>query len=495
MAGEEVIANIFGYTPEQIAAYRAATAASTVPAALDTTAGAAGTVNPIFGPLSIITGMNSYFSNKWAQEAAQDEIEQARRRAALEEMDQLGIDPREIYSRDAISNLLDTPAGRNVLSGVYPGDINTAIDAGLTPEDMSNKLVFGMTSDYLRNPQQVAGQYTRDVTDTLGDIWNDPSRVFGAVFGPGGVTGNIEWGGGTMPSTPGSDPAIYTGSPAEGVYTGVTTGNPVIDAAVRRVLNQEVGGKTTTSDVLIEQVAKEAGYPIDEVIDILEGVFEDKGAGMPSPKNPTRPGGGAPTTPPTDQNPSTTVGVDGGESTYQKILDWLGRNKDATDEEIRTAAESAGVTPTDIAGATNTPLDEVQRRWDSAVPDSPGSGEVIDTNVPPGQGAGDIFEPDSDNPIDVPTGPESGGGGGGGGAYDALVPQFQQVDVKESPLAEIDYLYDVGGESIFAPMKESTEEEERENLARIKRLGSVPYGYSQGGQIDVVELARQLLRG
>jgi hypothetical protein len=73
-----------------------------------------------------------------------------------------------------------------------------------------------------------------------------------------------------------------------------------------------------------------------------------------------------------------------------------------------------------------------------------------------------------------------------------LIPQFRQVDVGESPLAEIEYLFDIGGESIFAP-KTGDPDEESDNLARIRSLGGVPY--AQGGQVDIVELARQLLRG
>jgi hypothetical protein len=73
-----------------------------------------------------------------------------------------------------------------------------------------------------------------------------------------------------------------------------------------------------------------------------------------------------------------------------------------------------------------------------------------------------------------------------------MQPQYRTVTTTPGKLAEIDYLYDVGGESIFAP-KTGDPDEESDNLARIRRLGGVPY--AQGGQVDIVELARQLLRG
>jgi hypothetical protein len=97
-------------------------------------------------------------------------------------------------------------------------------------------------------------------------------------------------------------------------------------------------------------------------------------------------------------------------------------------------------------------------------------------------------------PPPPPPPPENGGGGGFN--LDALLsmqPQYRTVTTTPGKLAEIDYLYDVGGESIFAPQMEEGSEDDK-NLARIKNLRGVPY-YAQGGQVDIVELALQLLRG
>jgi len=101
----------------------------------------------------------------------------------------------------------------------------------------------------------------------------------------------------------------------------------------------------------------------------------------------------------------------------------------------------------------------------------------LDTVVPPGT-------------LDVVS---SGGGGGGGGGFGFPTGQdMRQVDVTPGELAVINYLYDIGGESIFAPMR-GNEDEEDKSLARINKLGGVPY--KQGGQVDAVELILQLLRG
>jgi hypothetical protein len=167
-----------------------------------------------------------------------------------------------------------------------------------------------------------------------------------------------------------------------------------------------------------------------------------------------------------------------------------------TDKEIRDAAEAAGVTPEEIGKVLNIPQGEVDARWEGAGGpfDTSGNTTVLDTKPTVlntvGQGPTIADRPPTEV-IDTPTSP-GGGGGGGGSAYDMLVPQFRQVDVGESPLAEIDYLFDIGGESIFAP-KTGDPDEESDNLARIRSLGGIPY--APGGQVDIVELARQLLRG
>ena len=56
----------------------------------------------------------------------------------------------------------------------------------------------------------------------------------------------------------------------------------------------------------------------------------------------------------------------------------------------------------------------------------------------------------------------------------------QGVQAKTPPGAEIDYLYDIGGESIFAPMKAQSKYQPREGYydPQVERQ------YAQGGSID-----------
>ena len=56
----------------------------------------------------------------------------------------------------------------------------------------------------------------------------------------------------------------------------------------------------------------------------------------------------------------------------------------------------------------------------------------------------------------------------------------QGISAKTPPGAEIDYLYDIGGDSIFAPMKTQSKYLPREDYYDPK----VERGMAQGGSID-----------
>jgi hypothetical protein len=480
------------------------------------------------GPLSAAYGLHSFLKDYIV---GGNEAERARReaefRAATETMQQAGFDPYQTYSPEAVQGMFDAAPEFAGLPGM---------DAGA----FSQQMIGDTVSRFIQDPSAYSTvvpqaqsfaptDYVGDVIDSAGSIWNDPSRILGVIFGPGGITGNIEWGGGTINNAPGTAPAIYTGSPAEGVETGVTTGNPAIDAAVRRVLGQTEGGRTTTMDVIAETVGQETGYPAADVYNILKDILEESGVSMPSPTTTPPAASGGETSPTQDQQDKVTVGTDPG--LFEKVMDVIRGKK--TDKEIRDAAEAAGVSKEEIAKVLNLPQSEVDARWEDAGGpfDTSGNGTIIDTTTgdtvletgptvletgptvletgptvletgpnvldttpgttPDGQGPTRLDTPPTEV-LDVPSLPSGGGTGGGGSAYDMLIPQFRQVDVGESPLAEIEYLFDIGGESIFAP-KTGDPDEESDNLARIRRLGGIPY--AQGGQVDIVELARQLLRG
>jgi hypothetical protein len=362
-------------------------------------------------------------------------------------------------------------------------------------------------TDYINslNPAYNPVDYGKDAADTVAGILKADDTIKGVIFGPGGVTGNVIFGGG-VGRIPGGDPAIYTGTYGS-VNTGVSTGNSAVDAAIRRVLGQKVGGETTTSDVIVETAAKVLGVPVDEAIDILKdnGVLTSPGPVMgPLPPTSTTPTSTTPagTAPSQDPTGGTTVGVSNEPGLYDKILDWLGKNKDATDEEIRTVAENAKVTPEDIAKATGASVEDVQERWDNAggnVLDTPAGGGVLDTVTGPTVTA-EVPKSDAEETGSLDITPTTGvldtpGGGGGGStspAYDALVPQYRTVTTTPGELAEIKYLFDIGGESIFAPNAEDEEDTDREG-AKIRDL--YRSSYAQGGSVDIVDMALQLLRG
>ena len=486
-------------------------------------------------PLQIAFFINSYFKSRADAREAEGKAQLAKAQAGLEAA---GIDPYAMYSPDVINEKLTTPEGMEELAGLYPGDLRGDLESGKAdPTSIGLELAHGVISDYLRYPESypaksgtattsgtptpygnsfLGSEYVGDVAETGADIWDDPSRVLGVILGPGGVTGNIDWGGGTIKNLPGSDPAISVPNPWEdnNVFTGVSTGNPVIDAALRDILNQQVGGETKTTDVILGGVSEATGYPIDEVINILK----KSGVVIPSTSS-TTPTTTTTTTSntgeviPTDPTGGTTtigVGDNGGDGFLDKILDWLGKNKDATDEEIRTAAETAGVKPEDIAKATGKSVGEVQGRWDAAGSDvlntvNDGKSDVLETV---NTGKSDVLNTVDDGKSDVLETVNVNAGDGGvedivlnttktqtdadagtetqADLFSSLPPQYTMVTTSPGDLADIQYLYDIGGESIFAPQREKPD------------LRSPYNSYASGGRVgefDIVAEALRLLRG
>jgi hypothetical protein len=471
----------------------------------------------LLGPLGLFNTIKGIGDFLGARNEAERAKREAEFRAATETMQQAGFDPYQTYSPEAVQGMFDAAPEFAGLPGMDAGALSQQFIGDTIARFMRDPSAYSTVVPQAQSLAPV--DYVKDVLSLPGQIWEDPSSVLGVILGPGGITGNVEWGGGTVKNAPGSAPAVYTGQVGDKVYTGASTGVPSVDAAIRRVLGQTEGGATTTRDVFEQAIEDITGFPAPAVADIFDSVFKDPGASTPSPTATTTGGTGATTTTTTstgqtggsgqttDQQDKVTVGTDPG--LFEKVMGVI-RGKQS-DKEIRDAAEVAGVSKEEIAKVLNLPQSEVDERWEGAGGpfDTSGNDTILDTttgdtilDTTTGDRTLDVVTPDGQGPtrldtpptevLDVPSLPSGGGTGGGGSAYDMLVPQFSQVDVGESPLAEIDYLYDVGGESIFAP-KTGDPDEESDNLARIRRLGGIPY--AQGGQVDIVELARQLLRG
>jgi Ca2+-binding RTX toxin-like protein len=329
----------------------------------------------------------------------------AKYEAAIQGLQQAGIDPFSIYSPDNINEMLYTPEGMATLAGLYPGDINMALESGqVNPSDIAQELAFGLISDYMRNPQTVVDRfgkpsaqapatattpagnslapvdYVKDVLSLPGQIWEDPSSIFSVIFGPGGVTGNVDWGDRTIDRSqlPGATEVIDLGKYGKKeVSVGATTGIPAVDEAIRRVLGQSTGPiNESVYGVLIGEVERATGFPVETVIGVLSNVFKDPTARTTTTGSTTSTvtGGQGTDTTAGGQGTDTTIGGDGtdkvtvgtGPTLSEQIREWLRKNKGATDKEIRKAAETYGVSPEDIAEATGVSVEEVNRRWQDA---------------------------------------------------------------------------------------------------------------------------------
>lgn len=161
--------------------------------------------------------------------------------------------------------------------------------------------------------------------------------------------------------------------------------------------------------------------------------------------------------------------------------------------EIITAAQAAGLT-VDAAdketlvgfGLDGSLFDEDDKSTtDDSTPvgdddnkaDSGGSGGSNDTPT-----VGDNDNKADDSPSD---GGSSDGGGGSGGVDTPTEQQGVRVTtVEEAPTVDLDYLFDVGGDSIFAP---NVEDPDEEDAPRVYAK------YASGGMIDTKQINKQIL--
>jgi hypothetical protein len=440
------------------------------------------------GPIGVFLNIAGLLQKGQALNEAERAKLREQYRLAEKSLIDAGFDPSSLYSPEAMSDLLESAPELAGMPGADAAALSQQSIGDTLGRFIQDPSAYSTVTNQLASPVD----YGKDVVDTVGDIFGDPSSLAGIVLGPGGITGNVDWGGGTIKNAPGSAPAVYTGKIGEKVYTGVSTGIPSVDATIRKILGQTEGGETTTMDVVQQTIEDITGYPAGAVSDILESVFKDSGAAAPSPTAGTA--GTSGTSPPASTGDSAegkSVAVDPG--LYEKVMQII-RGK-SSDKEIRASAEAAGVTPEDIASVLNLPTSEVNSRWETAgqsVLETPTSSvietpaKVIET-APPA-----VVDTPPSSIIQTPTAAIDTSGKSSKDTSEAGISAptatpMRAVQVKPGELTDIDYLYDIGGESIFAP---TLKNEDDEILNKLQ--------YYSGGQIGrppTIEELLQILRG
>jgi hypothetical protein len=485
-------------------------------------AGTAG-LGSLLGPLGLLYSISRPFMKSLDKREAEN---QARFNEGINTLSAAGIDPYKTYSPEVIRELLGTEEGMQSLAGIYPGDVISDLTNGVTdPYQISEQLVYGLISDAVNNPSKylptseqaqattggkspteyreissaegaakspdfVEGSYT----DASGTVWN--YDIFGdrwKLYSPNPPTEQVQSqstaGGGGGGGDAGVSGTPTAGGAVGGQNTG-TTGYNVVEAQLDEAIRNEKD--PVLRGALIVEFEKYAGRKWDEN----------------APIGPPPPNYEVPKT--TTPTPTLEGEVIDQPDWYTVIEGWLKNNPNATPVEIQRAVVE-NKAPVDIVDRVLTDMGRAGQQTgigeqistisggmsaDTGTGGGAGSGTGTGTGSGSGSGSGSGTGSGSGSGSGSGTGSGSGPGTGGTQAtpfqFGATTPEYRTVTTAPGDLAVIDYLYDIGGESIFAPMR-SDRDEENKSLARINKLGGVPY--KQGGQVDAVELILQLLRG
>jgi hypothetical protein len=459
MAYEDIILN------QGIDAYR--TAAGLTPGL--NTASSAG-LGSLFAPLGVLSSFAGFVGDRAAEAKARREYYNRLYQAGLSDLQAMGIDPYEVYNVGNMEDWLD--------------DYTIFSDPSVEPSQVAEEKAYQMVWDYIQNP----GKYTstpqpeptsdyinsltgKDVQAAVRDVGNVFGSVVDSVFGvldmpppdyavlqPGMPGGTIVWG------EPSGSVFGKVGTTPGGTTVGVQTGSPVLDVILGKAADIAVGragagdivDRATIEKILVETAAGELGLPAgvsgQEVLDTIKKLPEviDVATG------------------------ETKFGVDTTTPGGVNVVDRGGEEDRVTDTTTPTDRISE-VVPSDYV-----PSDRI------TATDIVLGGKPADMNEPPPETATEET-PTGGTADEVPGGP--GGGGVGLGGYGV---GMGIVSGAPGEKVDIDYLYDIGGESIFGPtLFKPRKGEEKDD--------KVPYVYKKtGGMIgtyDPVEEAIRLLTG
>ena len=328
------------------------------------------------------------------------------------------------------------------------------------------------------------GRKVGEGIDKVFEILNLPNPTKG-ILAPGQKSGTLVWG------QSGGNPVISAGTTGAGTQVGVTSGNVGLDAVLNRVTEvltgkvaaDELINEDIIREILVGQASEELGVSVDAVEDGIKGLNKVKDAVIPP----------------------TAYGVDLGKepkigSSEVEQLNVTGDMGGSLDTVTKAPEQLS------VAGGVGGSLDTVTKgtrippATDKGKNKGVGAGEISDRVI--GEGLKgttpqvvipDTFVPKGDLPkvvipdTFVPKGDEPASKGN--------LPVEQSSGtftggIRTSPgeLVDIDYLYDIGGESIFAPKLKSKEQEDP--------LAYLYSGYADGGIVqdsDVQQFIQYLM--
>jgi len=453
--------------------------------------------SPTFTPLDALRYAKmayDYLEQRKAEKRAQ---ELAEFNAALSGLQSAGVDPMSLYSTEAVSQALDS-AGWSQLPGADSGTLSRDLISDLINLYKTNPDMFPASEqaqsaskgevpqDYpevprdLNLPQDVIeGTYTdqtgtiwgydaagnkwkiyEPMTDTVGGEGSSSSSVGGGSEAGVATTGGVE-----DPATAGSGDTIGENTQVVGeqLWEAVGAANdPAFKSAIIREFENYTGTKYDPN--------KRYGGPATNTAVGPADVFSVEGTSQPSTVTQPAPTG-------TQSRDWLTVISDllknKPNTTIEEVITLSGAPRDIVDQ-VLAAQGTTGTTGTGTTGTGTT-----------------GTGTTGTGTT--GTGTTGTGTTGTGTTGTGTTGTGDGTGDGDGGEEQQQLgasptqQQYRTVNVEKAPLADIDYLYDIGGESIFAP---TLKNEDDEILNKLQ--------YYSGGQIGrppTIEELLQILRG
>jgi len=345
---------------------------------------------------------------------------------------------------EGLATLLAQPTpgmagGPEDIEGVGEQEVDLLQQAAeLGNTDLINQITSLSPTETVRN----IGTQVGEGIDTVFDILKlpNPTKVIGA---PIQKSGTVVWG------QTGGSPVIGTGTTPGGTQTGVTTGDPTIDAVLNKVTGVLTGkaaagdvlSRSTIEDILVGTAATETGMSTEQVRDIIESAKDI----VPAP---------------------TAIGVDLGKE--PKIGSSGVEQLDVTGDMGDLDTVVKGTPPPESLSLTETttpkvPTIDIQ---DPTKPKVSTVGDLTPAAIPRTNAGTDQPAPEPKTPA---VASESSGGGGGGFGTSSAGQRMVQVD--PGGLVDIDYLYNIAGPSIFAPDISNDED-------------IMPYIYNKGGPVQ-----------
>ena len=246
--------------------------------------------------------------------------------------------------------------------------------------------------------------YIKDVIGGAADWFKETAGL--VVLNP--VTGTVQ---GTW-NVPGSQPVIKIPGmqtiPGTNTTGAVTTGIPIIDAILDNVINQEGASPEEVRDIIESVIAGQTGIPKEVVsaggagIDEIVGIVKDASI--------------------------AATNVDGGGG--QVLID--------------LTEGTTGGTTTETPPVTDTTTPPSPPVTDVIIPGGLPEDPNIVLETPPGP---------NETPEETPPSPPLGLGA----PININIPSQRTTQVDPAELVDLDYLYDVGGDSIFAPFMQEDE--------------------------------------